>query len=393
MKHILCHKDIEVLEFETLHGTISGVGELFSKEHLPVSVFPTRRGQTLEQNLHDWWRGRAIPASRQNLREALESLGNMSVEKLVEKSYGLSLSDHYWAKPLNSSLTWHEINFFENAFSEDVGKALFGNLGGDISAISLISPDNTSDGWLRKRWIIDAGERILIKGGSETFQQEPFNEVLASEICSRFGFDFVQYKVVKYGDTFYSACKDFVTTETELVSAWHVRSVLTRQNNVSRYTHLIEATKKLGMANTEKIEKSLCQMAILDSLMANTDRHFNNFGFLRNPDMLEWLGLAPIFDTGTSLFHQISTERLRSGFYKFYPQCDESKPFARTHHEQLKKLPCKKYAAEIDFSALDGLADWFDNLLKGKDVISDERRKLLCDSLRERIRKTQGDLI
>lgn len=391
MKHILCHKDIEVLEFETDDGWITGVGDVFSEAHVPVSVFPTERGQTLKKNLQDWWRGRAIPASRQNLREALESLGNMSVEKLVEKSYGLSLSDHYWAKPLNSSLTWHEINFFENAFSEDVGKALFGNLGGDISDISLISPDNTSDGWLRKRWIIDAGERILIKGGSMLEQQEPFNEVLASEICSRLKFDFVPYKIIKSGDTFYSACKDFVTVETELVSAWHVRSVLTRQNNVSRYTHLIEATKKLGMANIEKIEKSLCQMAILDSLMANTDRHFNNFGFLRNPDTLEWLGLAPIFDTGTSLYHKTLSQRLRAGF-ALDKQGDEAKPFARTHKEQLKKLPCQKYAAEIDFSALNGLADWFGNLLKQNEGISDERRKLLCDSLRERIRKTQGDL-
>jgi hypothetical protein len=35
--------------------------------------------------------------------------------------------------------------------------------------------------------------------------------------------------------------------------------------------------------------------------MANTDRHLRNFGFLRNPDTLEWLGIAPIFDTERSL--------------------------------------------------------------------------------------------
>lgn len=36
--------------------------------------------------------------------------------------------------------------FFENLFSEDVGSALFG---GQFSG-DFMSPDNTSDGWLRK---------------------------------------------------------------------------------------------------------------------------------------------------------------------------------------------------------------------------------------------------
>ena len=42
--------------------------------------------------------------------------------------------------------TMERYQFFENLFSEDVGSALFG---GPFSG-NFMSPDNTSDGWLRK---------------------------------------------------------------------------------------------------------------------------------------------------------------------------------------------------------------------------------------------------
>lgn len=43
-------------------------------------------------------------------------------------------------------------------------------------SFSLISPDNTSDGWLKKKWTIIDGKRCLIKSGSAPFFQEPLNE-------------------------------------------------------------------------------------------------------------------------------------------------------------------------------------------------------------------------
>lgn len=41
-----------------------------------------------------------------------------------------------------------------------------------------------------------------------------------------------------------------------------------------------------------------------DYVMTNRDRHFNNFGLLRNPDTLQWLCFAPIYDTGNSMFYK-----------------------------------------------------------------------------------------
>ena len=42
-------------------------------------------------------------------------------------------------------------------------------------------------------------------------------------------------------------------------------------------------------------------MFILDYIMLNEDRHLNNFGIIRDVQTLNWIGTAPIFDTGESL--------------------------------------------------------------------------------------------
>ena len=49
------------------------------------------------------------------------------------------------------------------------------------------------------------------------------------------------------------------------------------------------------------IRDAVDRMIVLDYLIVNGDRHQNNFGVVRNADTLEYLGAAPIYDSGTSL--------------------------------------------------------------------------------------------
>ena len=43
-------------------------------------------------------------------------------------------------------------------------------------------------------------------------------------------------------------------------------------------------------------------MILTDFVMAQTDRHFDNIGFLRNTETLEFTGFAPIYDSGESFY-------------------------------------------------------------------------------------------
>ena len=98
--------------------------------------------------LNRWWLERSIPATRSGIRWALEELELTNTRQLLAKCFGLSLSDQYWMKPENSTVSWQEINFFENNFSEDIGDVLFGKAGKKPD-FDFQSPDNTSDGCLK----------------------------------------------------------------------------------------------------------------------------------------------------------------------------------------------------------------------------------------------------
>lgn len=151
-KYILMHKNMPVagLELDTASGSISAINSVLNTVHVPVGI-PVNRGKIDRTALNEWWRNRAIPASRDGIRYALAELNIATPQQLLDKCLGLSLSDQYWIRPKESEIKWQNVNFFDNAFSDDIGNILFGK-SSSSGKISLMSPDNTSDGWLKKKW-------------------------------------------------------------------------------------------------------------------------------------------------------------------------------------------------------------------------------------------------
>ena len=111
--------------------------------------------------------------------------------------------------------------FFNNPFAADIGDVLFGT-NKKNNAFDFSSPDNTSDGNLKKRWKIIGGKRYLVKGGSNPFRQQPFNEVIATGIMDRLEIPHISYQVMWNQGAPYSVCEDFVTADTELIPAWRI---------------------------------------------------------------------------------------------------------------------------------------------------------------------------
>lgn len=376
MDYLLMHKRTPVAEMRLDDETcyISKISDIIAPEHIPIGI-KYSKGIIDRTELNEWWLSRSIPASRSGLREALELLDVPSRHTLLAKCFGLSLSDQYWVCPKGSDITWDKVNFFDNEFSDDVGTALFGNAL-KSNVISLVSPDNTSDGWLKKKWIILDGKRYLMKAGSNPFQQEPLNEVLASEIMQRLNINGVKYDVVWENELPYSVCENFITPDTELISAAYIVNTVKCPNHISAYEHFLNCCEKLGIPN---VQSSLDEMLTLDFIIANTDRHFGNFGAVRNAETLEWLGLSPIFDCGTSMWHDsLISERTITA--------DQNcRPFKKTHSEQIGLIS----ENHLDISALVGIDEWFNDLLAGSPFIEEDRRKKLCLTLRNRVELAQ----
>ena len=249
-----------------------------------------------------------------------------------------------------------------------------------MEGFSFSSPDNTSDGCLKKRWKIIDGKRCLIKSGSNPFHQQPFNEVIATKVMEKLNIPHVPYTLIWDKGLPYSVCEDFITAETELVPAWRILKTQKKSNNVSVYQHFIHCCQELGV---DDIEQSIDKMLVLDYIIANEDRHFNNFGLIRNAETLEWLGFAPIYDSGTSLGYDKLPAQIRS-------QADITcKPFKKNHLDQLKLVTDFSW---LDIDALQGIGETIRGILaveETKELIDERRIEAIIDSVYNRITTLQ----
>jgi hypothetical protein len=374
MEYILMHKNKPVLDLEIdgATGSISKTGTVHNITHLPIGTHSTAEKNNVSRNiLNDWWTGRSIPASRDGLKDVLLNFGVCSPVLLLDKCYGLSLSDQYWVCPENSDILWETVNFFQNDFSKDVGEVLFGHKRSSKDTINFMSPDNTSDGWLKKKWIIADGNRYLMKGGSGFLEQEPFNEVIASALMRRLNISHVEYTLTFEQNKPYSLCKNFITPETELIPAWRIMQTRKKNNSHSELTHFFLCCEKFGIPN---VWDSIDKMLTLDYIISNEDRHYNNYGAIRNAETLEWLGLAPVYDSGTSLWHTTP----------YIGSVTNCKPFKKTHNDQIKLV---KDLSWFDIDVLNGINDEIIEILSESKKIDTDRSKRLAGIIVERALK------
>lgn len=359
------HKDIPVIQLKLNKNTgcISKLGELYSKEHLPLGTSATNR-----ISLNRWWLNRSIPNTRTGLKYALIALKMTTPELLMKESLGLSLSDQYWICPEHTSIKWQEVNFFTNNFSTDAGDVLFHSKKLHKSP-NLMSPDCTTNGWLKKKWEIINGKRFLIKGGN----QEPINEVIATNLMRRItSVNFVPYYLMTEGGKPYCFCENFITPNTEFVTACSIFKTQKKKNHISYYQHFLNCCEALGIPN---YQDSLNKMLTIDYIIANTDRHLNNFGAIRNADTLEWISMVPIFDSGTSLWCEQSIDQIKAS-----KDCIPSKPFKTNHKQQIKLVTDFTW---LDFKRLDGFIEESNELLAEHFP---KRRNQICTSLENQIR-------
>ena len=254
-EYTLMNKNHPVVSFRydrDIHAVVK-VLDVHDLKYAPIAL-ADQKGVVSRRALNGWWQRRAIPASRNQIQQLLDSLD------------------------IDSTL----------------GQESSGNP-------NLISPNSTLGGDLNKKWKIVDGKRILVKGGTGSTQQEVLNEIVATALYSRLldKGDFVPYFLFEENGRIYSACENMLGPDEELVTAYDVISAGKKSNSMSDFDFLVESYKGLGLEN---VEESLSKMFTCDYILANQDRHWRNFGVIRNVETLEFTRFAPIFDNGTSLW-------------------------------------------------------------------------------------------
>lgn len=339
--YLLLHKEIPVavIQMDLDTGTIIDIGKNVNIPYLPVMC--TSNHYLLKQ----WWENRSIPVTRQALQHDLIKGGVSTPKELLIKNMGLSLTDSYWIKPIDSDYTWETVNLYQNSFSDSIITLNISNMPMDLKAVSAFIPSASLQGELKKKWVILNGDRVLVKGNYGKNNQQSINEVFASSLHEKQGsFPYTPYWLVEIeseeGRTIGCACKNFCDKDTEFVPAYQIASSYKKNNDISEYEAYISYCEQKGVDIRSFMEYQIAT----DFILTNTDRHFNNFGLLRNSDTLKFTGPAPIFDNGNCLFYNslvpVGKDLLEIKVTSFRnKECDLLRYIRKPEVLDLKKLP------------------------------------------------------
>ena len=303
-EYILRLYDTDLLTFALSEHGIEGLkAEIHEINHAERSRFPL----DMEVNgtgLLKWLQRRVIPKNRAYVAEILKTFG-LSVNDtkgIIDVCKGLSLNDSFWVVPQGFAGTFSQYNLYENRFSEILSLVAYTGIGQSDAAFTT-SPELTTNGMLPKGWRFIEGDGIyLYKGGTSgaaNTGNEPYSEFYASQIAQAMGLHAVLYGLENWKGILASRCKLFTDIDTAYIPIGRI----VREGGLKA---CLEYYKKMGTEAYEEIKS----MLVFDAVIYNEDRHFGNFGVLRDNHSGELLGAAPIFDNGLSLFNLAMPEDL-----------------------------------------------------------------------------------
>jgi len=375
IEYILKHKENPVMEFAIDNDTyrLLRIGKVFDEERLPFGLKDKGNMVQYAIQLDAWLQCRGLSGSRKDLQEIKKLFNNQGPRELMIKSYGLNLTDHYWMHKTNENLSWDKLNCFDNAFDKitDTSRA---NPVIDKS-VDNKSPNFCVDGSIEKRWIIENGERYLLKGSRFSNMQEPFNEVIASKIMKEYGINHVTYELGRANDTIpFSRCKCMVNRDTEYINA---QTVIDSEDcgRKDPLGHYIAICEKNGIANAKQ---KIDAMLSMDFLIGNEDRHKGNFGIIRDANNLRWIDIAPLFDHGNSLFFDKNNDN-----YESFGIDSLGKAFGDSNRLNINGIDYPEWYSGVDSGKI---TDIVHGCLKCNERLPEERINKIVDITNKRIK-------
>lgn len=289
---------MEKCGYEIMHGERAaawldtrGHCKIYDRQFLPYHLY-LEEGEDIDTlvsnitNFYYWCATRILTLDRQYAKEILNSIGASQAETDRERAqialsyHCLSLTDIYWVRKDTETVTFSELNLYENHLSNAFVDVSLRGKQMTVENQSLVR-DLSTDGCFPKAWIrVSDGFRLLKDGGVRAVE----DEVLASRICQCFRVNQVFY----HEDVF----------EGEKVSVSDIMTSL-RYSIVSREAYEIYAANQ-DLDAMEAILQldsySFYMMNILDYLVGNTDRHWGNWGLLVDNETNRPIRLHPLMD-------------------------------------------------------------------------------------------------
>ena len=288
--------DTELIKFIMEKRGLEGlVAEIISVNEEFRHLFPLDMECTGE-GIIKWLERRVIPKNRTFVDEILKTLGlsHNDTKGIIDVCKGLSLNDSYWIVPEGFTGKFADYNLYENRFSEMLALVAYTGAGQSREAFTT-SPELTTNGMLPKAWRMVENDGIyLYKGGSSGASntgREPYCEYYASQVAETMRLNAVHYNLENWKGITASKCALFTDVNTSYIPIGR----LVKTGGIQKCLEYYDA---YGSEFSEHIRS----MLVFDALIYNEDRHFGNFGLLRDNHSGKIIAPAPIFDNGLSLF-------------------------------------------------------------------------------------------
>ena len=239
------------------------------------------------QDADRWLASRAIDHRRPNsrlLKKALRLVEKDDISTVIHVN-GATITDNYWIRELGSELTYSDVKFSDDYFSNLALKGNYDSFNKAANSKRSKTPELTNVGSFEKCWKLRDGKWWMYKKASH---DEMFSELFVYELGCALGMNMAVYQ---RGD----ACiKSLDFTEAARVN---FEPASTFMGDNEDYIDVVKALEKI----CPNAIPDYIRMIFMDTICANPDRHTNNFGLLRDTQTGELIGFAPNYDNNMAL--------------------------------------------------------------------------------------------
>ncbi len=281
--------------------TTHGKAHIFDEAFMPYDLWFDTESDDLDSrvnnitNFHYWCASRVLTIDRKYAKEIFNSIGAAQNptdrdRANVSLSYHcVSLTDVYWVREANETITFEEMNLYDNTLNEAVVEISLRGKQLTVTNAELTSydfaPELSTRGVFPKAWIrCEDGFKLLKDGNTEAVERE----LLASAVCQCFDIPQVRYTKGSF--------QHVPVTESTLITSKETSIISKAAFDIYAANHDLDTVA----VASELDPITYYGMNILDYLIGNTDRHSENWGFMIDNKTNRYVSLYPLMDFNQS---------------------------------------------------------------------------------------------
>jgi len=238
-------------------------------------------------NVDAWLESRAADNDRPNIRllkKALRLAEKDDVSTVIHVN-GATITDNYWIRPIGSELTYDNVKFTDDYFSNLALKGNYDSFNRAANSKRSKTPELTNVRSFEKCWKLRDGKWWMYKKATHN---EMFSELFIFELGCALGMNMAVYERGQ------GCIKSLDFTDGASVNLEHASAFM---GDNEEYPDVVVALEKL----CPEAIPDYVRMIFMDTVCTNPDRHTNNFGLLRDTATGKLLGLAPNYDNNMAL--------------------------------------------------------------------------------------------